>query len=402
MASATVIIIGGGVIGLSTAYQLARKKFGRVILLEKGVVGDGSSSRAGGIITGHLWSETGVLARKISLALYRELSDDLPGYRFGDVGCLNLFDPASWLERLPLLPLYDRLGAPYEILDAAEIHLRWPELTPAESDIGLFDPLGGYSEPEEYIPALAQRCRQLGVEIREGQLVTGFAQRNGRISGVTTAEGTIEGDAVVCTVHTWTQQVLTQRGWQPPFKAFVHQRYVSTPLSADSQAAINIPAINANPYNGYIRPARGHRLLAGAETAKREEFRTPSLDFQMTALSAPAFVQTKLAADITPLVPALGRTHWETEKVGLIAFALDGEPLLGPLRELPGIYLGCAFHSGGFAYNPAAGLLLAEFVADGQTQIDLSAFSPDRFAPGEVNDYLATTVTQESAVRRRH
>ena len=402
MASATTIVIGGGVIGLSTAYQLARKKPGKVILLEKGQVGDGSSSRAGGIITGHLWSETGVLARKISLALYRELSDDLLGYRFGDVGCLNLFDSASWRERLPLLPLYDRLNVPYEILNAAEMHNRWHELTPAEGDIGLFDPLGGYSEPEEYIPALAQRCRQLGVEIREGQQVTGFVLRNGRLTGVTTANETIEGDAVVCTVHTWMQQLLTQLGWQPPFKAFVHQRYLSTPLTGDSSAAINIPAINANPYNGYIRPARGHRLLAGAETAHRQEFRTPSPDFQMSALSAPAFVKSKLAADITPLVPALGRTQWETEKVGLIAFALDGEPLLGPLAQLPGLYIGCAFHSGGFAYNPVAGLLLAELVVDGQTQIDIRAFSPDRFAPDEVADYLATTVTQESAVRRRH
>jgi 4-methylaminobutanoate oxidase (formaldehyde-forming) len=402
MASATAIIIGGGVIGLSTAYHLARKGVGNVILLEKGPVGDGSSSRAGGIITGLLWSETGVLARKISLALYRELSEDLPGYRFGDVGCLNLFDPPSWPERQRLLPLYDRLGAPYEILNAAEMRYRWPELTPAESDIGLFDPLGGYSEPEEYIPALAQRCRQLGVDIREGQRVTGFVQRNGRVIGVTTDAGTLEGDAVVCTVHTWTQQLLTQLGWPAPFKAFVHQRYVSTPLSADTSASIKMPAINANPYNGYIRPARGHRLLAGAETATREEFRTPSPDFHMSELTAPATVQSKLAADITPLVPALGRTRWETEKVGLIAFALDGEPLLGPLAQLPGIYLGCAFHSGGFAYNPAAGLLLAEFVADGRTQIDVSAFSPDRFAPAEVAEYLATTVAQEAAVRRRH
>lgn len=402
MASATAIIIGGGVIGLSTAYQLARKRFGRVILLEKGPVGDGSSSRAGGIITGLLWSETGVLARKLSLALYRELSEELPGYRFGDVGCLNLFDPPSWPERQRLLPLYDRLGAPYEILDAAEMRYRWPVLTPAESDIGLLDPLGGYSEPEEYVPALAQRCRELGVEIREVTQVTGFVQSGGRVAGITTADGTVEGDAFICTVHTWTQHLLTQLGWPPPFKAFVHQRYVSTPLSSDPSAAIRLPAINANPYNGYIRPARGHRLLAGGETGWREEFRTPSPGFQMSALTVPSSVQEKLAADLTPLVPALGRTRWASEKVGLIAFALDGEPLLGPLTQLPGLLVGCAFHSGGFAYNPAAGLLLAEFVADGRTQIDVSAFAPERFAPGEVADYLAATVIQDGAVRRRH
>lgn len=402
MSSATAIIIGGGVIGLSTAYQLARKQFGKIVVLEKDTVGEGSSSRAGGIITGLLWSETGVLARKISLALYRELSEDLPGYRFGNVGCLNLFDPPSWPERQRLLPLYDRLGAPYEILDAAEMRQRWPALHPAETDIGLFDPLGGYSEPEEYVPALAQRCRELGVEIREHQQVTGFVQHNGRVTGVTTTEGMLESDALVCTVHTWTQQVMAQLGWQPPFKAFVHQRYVSTPLSTDPSATIRLPAINANPYNGYIRPARGHRLLAGGETGWREEFRTPSPQFHMSALTVPVGVSEKLATRLTPLVPALEQTHWESEKVGLIAFALDGEPLLGPLPQLLGIYIGCAFHSGGFAYNPAAGLLLAQFVADGRTELDLSAFAPDRFAPAEVTDYLATTVPQDAAVRRRH
>ena len=102
------VVIGGGAIGLNAAYQLARKQAGKVTLLEKGQVGDGSSSRAGGIITGLLWSETGVLARMISLRLYQELSEDLEqyGYRFQNVGCLNLFDPASWPEREELLPLY--------------------------------------------------------------------------------------------------------------------------------------------------------------------------------------------------------------------------------------------------------------------------------------------------------
>src|SRR5919198_632754 len=98
MALATAVIVGGGVIGLSTAYHLARRKFGKVILLDKGPVGDGSSSRAAGIITGLLWSETGVVARKKSLELYRGLSQELDqyGYRFHHVGALNLFDEQSW------------------------------------------------------------------------------------------------------------------------------------------------------------------------------------------------------------------------------------------------------------------------------------------------------------------
>jgi len=402
MNSTTAIIIGGGVIGLSTAYQLARKQFGRIILLEKDTIGAGSSSRAGGIITALLWREAGVLARKISLALYQELSDDLPGYRFHDVGCLNLFETASWPERAALLPLYDRLNAQYEILNAQDIHERWPALTPSPEIIGLHDPLGGYSEPEEYVPALARRVQALGVEIREGAQVTGLIQRNGRIVGVDTLDGEIEGDAIICTAHAWTHNVLENLGLSIPMKAFVHQRYVTKPLAPSMESSVNIPAINADPYGGYIRPESGNRLLAGAETAQRLEHRIESLDFQMDTLTAPAYVQRDLMTDLPPLLPALSQTTWETEKIGLICFSVDGEPILGPVAQHPGLFIGCAFHSGGFAYNPVAGLLLAELVADGKTSIDIADFSPDRFVADVSADYLASTVVQEQAVRRRH
>jgi sarcosine oxidase subunit beta len=398
MNSATAVIVGGGVIGLSTAYHLARKGFGQIILIEKGPVGDGSSSRAAGIITGLLWSETGVLARKVSLARFRELSQELDGYTFQEVGCLNLFDPQSWPGRAALLPLYDRLGAPFEILDADEVRRRWPALRPRDEWIGLLDPLGGYSEPDEYIPALARKCRELGVEIREHQQVTDFVLRGGRIASVATALEPVEADAVVCTVYAWTNILLERVGLRLPVKAFVHQRYVTRPLPAP----LAIPAVNANPLGGYIRPASGGRLLVGVETSEREEYCVPSLDFHMSALAAAPALKDRIMADFTPYAPALACAAWEFERIGLLTFSIDGEPILGPIRQIPGFYTGVAFHSGGFAYNPAVGLLLAELVADGRTSIDVSAFSPDRFDQREVAEYLAMTIPQSQAVRRRH
>jgi len=194
MAEPTTVIIGAGVTGLSTAYHLAlKRRGGRIVVLDKGPVGDGSSSRAAAIITGLLWSETGVLARKLALRRYRELSKELDGYRFHDVGCVNLFDRASWPERQRLLPLYDRCGAPYEVLDAAEIRRRWPDLSPPDDFLGLYDPLGGYSEPDEYVPALAAKCRDLGVEIREREKLTAVMvdEQNGQphANGVWTTSG---------------------------------------------------------------------------------------------------------------------------------------------------------------------------------------------------------------------
>jgi glycine/D-amino acid oxidase-like deaminating enzyme len=396
--TSTTIIIGGGVIGLSTAYHLARKGAGRVILLDKGPVGDGSSSRAAGIITGLLWSETGVRVRKLSLARFRELSEELESYQFQAVGCLNLFDPPTWPERAALLPLYDRLDAPYEILDAGEMRRRWPQLRPRDEWIGLHDPLGGYSEPDDYIPALARACRALGVEIREREQVTDFILRGGRAAGVRTAGGTIEADAVVSTVYSWTNRLFERLGMQLPVKAFVHQRYVTAPLATPP----GIPAVNANPLGGYIRPASGGRMLLGVETAERAEFVVPSIDFQMSTIAPPPGLREQAVADFTPYAPALADATWEIERAGLLTFSMDGEPIMGPVGQIPGFYTGLAFHSGGFAYNPAAGQLLAEFVADGRTSIDVSAFSPDRFDPAETAAYLAANVPQSAAVRRRH
>lgn len=395
-----IVIVGGGVIGLSAAYHLAKLGEANVVLLEKQAVGDGSSSRAGGIITGHLWTETGVEARKISLRLYRELSEELNayGYQYQAVGCLNLFSPTDWPERSALLPLYETCDVPYEIIDAREIRYRWPELAPEDDAIGLYDPLGGYSEPDEYVPALAQRCRDLGVDIREGRTVTGFQKEGDRVTGVSAGGELIAADLVICTLHSWTNRLLAEIGKQMPIKSFVHQRYLTEQLP---QAA-RLPAVNANPYEAYLRPASGNRVLVGGETADRPELGTPSLDYRMGQLSAPSGFSAGLRDKVKPLLPLLERHAFVNEKVGLISFTMDGEPILGPVSELPGLLVGASFHSGGFGYNPVAGLLLAELATQGKTELDIAAFSPARFDTVATNGYLEMSLQQKDAFSRRH
>ncbi|MEJ1972443.1 MAG: FAD-binding oxidoreductase [Lacunisphaera sp.] len=399
MSTSTTVIIGGGVIGLSTAYHLARRGHGRIILLEKGLLGDGSSSRAAGISTGLLWSEAGVNARKVSLGLFRELSRELPGYHFHDErGCLNLFSPALWPDREKLLPLYDRLAAPYRILSAREIRDKWPALNPPDDFRGLHDPCGGYSEPPDYIRALALRVRELGVEIREQTKVTGFLTKGSGVCGVQTTQEAIGADAVVSTVYAWTLPVLRSLGVRLPVKHFVHQRYVTIP----QESTCAFPPVNADPYGGYVRPAFGNRILLGVETAARDEWKVNSTDFVMTELATPDILRVTAAERMSEFLPALRTAKWEFERVGLISFSMDGEPILGPVSAVPGLFVGAAFHSGGFSYNPVAGLLLAEFVRQQRTSVDVAAFSPDRFVADQVDNYLATTVPQERAVRRRH
>lgn len=396
-----VVVLGGGVIGLSTAYQLARKNAGQVVLLEKGQVGDGSSSRAAGITTGLLWTDTGVRVRQIGLSIFEELSDELDGYTYhNEHGCINVFTPSQWAEREKLLPIYDRLRVPYDILTGPEIRERWPALNSPDDFTGLHDARGGYSEPEEYLVALARRVRELGVEIREGEQALEFLTEKGRVTGVRTRTGRYEADAVVSTVHVWSLPLLNGVKLRVPIKSFVHQRYVTTPLAEPFIA----PPVNVDPFEAYVRPAHGGRILMGCETPGREEHRVTSIDFEMTDLSTPTTVRDESLARVQDFVPALAGARWEDERVGLLSFSADGEPIMGPVSQWPGLFVGASFHSGGFSYNTAAGLLLAEYVVDGKTSTDVSAFSPDRFIghEEETERYLAETVTQAHAVHRRH
>jgi sarcosine oxidase, subunit beta len=394
-----VVVIGGGVTGFSTAYHLALLGAKDVTLLEQDDVGAGSSSRAAGITTGLLWTETGIRVRRLALRRLRELSRELPGYCFhNERGCLNLIADDAWPAREKFLPLYDALHAPYQLLDSAEIRRRWPEVRAPKHCTGLHDPLGGYSEPDEYLPALARAARARGVRVVTGTQARSIAVSGSRVKGVITVTGTVEADVVIAATYAWMLPLLASIGISIPLKTFVHQRYLSQPLDAP----MAIPPINADPYGGYVRPAAGNRLLLGVETPHREDHRVAKLDFRMTSLTAPPGTVQSAATKFKELIPAIASLRWESERVGLLSFSLDGEPVVGPVSGMSGLFLANCFHSGGFSYSPAIGLLLAEWVTEGEPSIDLTAFSPDRFDRSEVEQFLAVPATQQSIFRRRH
>lgn len=396
------IVVGAGAVGLNTAYRLAEKRFGQVILIDKGPVGDGASSRAAGIVNHLVWNRVGVQVRRYGRELYKQLSEDLNGYQFRRSGVCNIFsatEKTAWPQRKELLQLYDELGAPYEILEPADMRARWPLLTPPDDTIGLLDPVGGYSEPHEMLPALAEACCRLGVDCREHVQLTDFLQSNGRICGVQTTMGPIEADVVITTCHVWTLVVLERLGIRLPMKNFVHQRFLTTPLPEP----FVLPAIGAFAFNeSYARPAFGNRLLVGVSTMQRREFPVRSAGFHMSTLAAPDQVLDQRRSELVPLLPLVKSATWEDQKIGLICYSADYEPIVGPLGRCPGLFVCAAFHSSGFALSPVLGQLTAEYVADGKPSIDISIYSPDRFESSATDKFLATTYSQRDMVSRRH
>ena len=394
----SVVVIGAGVTGLSTAFHLVEKGVERVVVVDKGSVGGGSSLQAGGIITMLLGTETEVRARAISLDLFERFSRILDGYQFHQVGCLNLVTEDVSSEAAAIRDMWRRLGGRFEVLRGGEISERFPDLAAVETDIGVLDLRSGYSEPHRYVPALRAKLEDMGVEIRENEPVAGFDIHGGRLRGVVTDQGTIETDAAVSSVNAWTNHVLSLVGFRVPYKNFVHERFVTKPFPEPPR----LPAVNDHVLNGYVRPTDDNRLLLGTSVDGLGAYEMRGADFDVSELEPHPDALPFLKEHLVRRAPMLEGAEWDYHTVGLISLAYDVKPVIGPVPGVDGLYVGAHFHSGGFAYNPVSGLLIAEHVVDGETSIDSEMYSPARFGTVDTDAFLAAPMMHDDMGRVRH
>jgi glycine/D-amino acid oxidase-like deaminating enzyme len=394
----SVVVIGAGVTGLSTAFHLVEKGVERVVVIDKGAVGGGSSLQSGGIITMLLGRETPIRARAVSLDLFERFSRILDGYEFHQVGCLNLFTKDVMAQNAWLRQLWSRLGGRFEVLHGREITERFPDLQADDGDYGVLDLRSGYSEPHRYVPALKARLQEMGVEFREHDAVIGFDIRNDRLVGVETKSATLEADAAVCAVNAWANHVLSFAGFQIPYKNFVHERFVTKPFPETPR----LPAVNDHILNGYVRPTDDNRLLLGSGDHDSPAHEMHGPDFEVGDLEPDPRALPFLKEQFVKRTPLLEGAEWDYHTVGLVSLAYDVNPVIGPVPGVDGLYVGTNFHSGGFAYNPVSGLLLAEHMVDGGTRFDTTAYSPSRFDGFDTEAFLSEPIMHSAMGRVRH
>ena len=395
-ASQTVIIVGAGIAGLSTSFHLADKGVRKILLLDKGRVGDGSSSRSGAINTMMMATEGASRARGITFDIFERFDKILENYDFHQVGCLNLLDPEQFERSRQLHPMHRRAGARFLVLRRREIEERFPDLRIGDDEHGVLDLRGGYSEPDRYLPALSAKVRDMGVEIREGVTVEDFLVEGGRVTGVRTREsGELRADSVVCTVNAWANSLMAEAGQPLAVRNFVHERWVTMPLGHSPR----LPATNDDAKGVYYRPTEDDRVLLGTGAHEAVQIERPGPDFRLTELVPDPRSLPFIQEAVRDRLPLIQGVEIDYHRVGLVSYALDFLPNIGPVKALPGLYLAVTFNSGGFGYHPVAGFLLAEYMVDGQTSIDASEFSPDRFLDFDTEGYLAGTVTHGQMIQ---
>ncbi len=369
--TADVVIIGGGVNGLSTAYHLAERGCTDVVVLEKE---EALATQATGLSAGGIRQQfsTAVNIRMAQYSVrmlehFEEITGSDPAFK--QVGYLFLLSQPANVELFRRSVVLQReLGVPTEWLLPGEIKARWPHLAVDDLLAATFHDRDGYADPYGVANGFAAVARRLGVRIFLQTEVTDIVMEGDAVRGVVTNQGEISTPAVVNTAGPWAHVVGQMAGVDLPAHPYRRQVFITAPFPRLPRTT---PMTIDFAYNWYFRP-EGEGLLTGmSDLAEPPSFNmTVDWDFMVQVIEhgvrrVPLFEEAQVIRG------------W----AGLYSVTPDDQPVMGAVPGVPGLYCAVGFSGHGFMLSPATGLTLAECVLDGGPQtFDIAEFSLERFS----------------------
>ncbi len=377
---AQFVVIGGGIIGCSTAYHLARDHKADVILIEQGKLTSGSTWHAAGLV-GQLRSSASITqVLKYSVDLYRRLKDETgldTGWKM--TGCLRLAtNEDRWTEYRRLATTAGSFGMDMELVSPEEVKRMWPLMNVDDLIGASWLPTDGQASPSDITQSLAKGARMHGAKIFEGVTVTGFEMDGNRIVAVQTTDGVVRCDTVVNCGGQWARQIGAMAGINVPLQPVKHQYIITEKidgLSPDS-ATIRDPDRFT-----YFKEEVGGLVMGGYE-------QNP---IAWTTGDVPGDFEFKLFDDdwehfeqhltqAIARVPALETAGVKQMINGPESFTPDGNFILGAAPECANMYVGAGFNAFGIASGGGAGWVLAEWAVSGEAPMDLWVVDIRRFS----------------------
>ena len=377
---AQVIVIGGGIIGCSTAYHLARDHKADVLLLEQGKITSGSTWHAAGLV-GQLRSSASITkVLKYSVDLYKGLAAETgldTGWKM--TGCLRLAtNPDRWTEFKRLATTARSFGMEMELISPAEVKRMWPLMDVSDLIGASWLPTDGQASPSDITQSLAKGARMHGARIVEGVEVTGFVMEGRRITHVQTTQGDIACDKVVNCGGMWARQLGAMAGVSVPLHPVKHQYIITDKIKGLSPDA---PTLRDPDRRTYFKEEVGGLVMGGYEPdpqgwvtgdiPRNWEFRLFGDDYDHFG----QHMEQAIAR-----VPALERVGVKQMINGAESFTPDGNFILGPAPECANMFVGAGFNAFGIASGGGAGWVLAEWVMRGEAPLDLWAVDIRRFS----------------------
>ena len=371
----TVIVVGGGIAGVSCAYHLAKAGVRDVVLVEKGELTSGSTHHAAGLVTQFNPSPTMMRFRRYSVELYRELGV------FEAVGSLRIASsPESLVELRRGVSRAHGIGLDAELVGPEEARALLPEATADALYGAVWMPGDGYVDPHIATHAVASAARELGAEIRLHTRVIGIELGPRReVRAVVTDHGRIETETVVNAAGMWAPQVAAMAG------AFVcsipvYHQHIALRAVEGHEWDRETPCFRDTDNLVYGKAESGGVLFGGYEAnpVSRWEDGVP---WEHGARALPADHER-----FAPLMAGAVRRFPHLDEAGVVALVChpdamtpDGNPLLGPMPGVPGFWMAAGLSLNGFGGAGGLGKALAELVAGGEAEVDVQPYRPWRF-----------------------
>ena len=377
---AQFVVIGGGIIGCSTAYHLARDHKADVILLEQNQLTSGSTWHAAGLV-GQLRSSASITqVLKYSVELYKTLDKETgleTGWKM--TGCLRLAtNQDRWTEYKRLATTAQSFGMEMHLISADEVKKMWPLMDASDLVGASWLPTDGQASPSDITQSLAKGARMHGAKIVEGCRVEGFDIADGRVMAVRTNLGTIACETVVNCGGQWARQIGAMAGVSVPLQPVKHQYIITGKVDG---LAADAATLRDPDRRTYFKEEVGGLVFGGYEpnpipwtTGDVPD----NFEFQLFEDDWDHFEQHMTQA--LARVPALEKTGIKKMINGPESFTPDGNFILGAAPELRNFYVGAGFNAFGIASGGGAGWVLAEWAAKGEAPMDLWVVDIRRFS----------------------
>ncbi len=372
--SAEAVIIGGGIIGVSIAYYLAKKGVAGVVLLEKGMIGEGTTGKCAGGVRTQFSTEINIQFSLISLEIFRRFETEFGvDPDFHPVGYLFLAaQEQQWGALSASAQLMKTVGLDVELLEPNEIRYRWPFLRVDDLLGGSYTEYDGYVGPYEVLQGFAKGARRLGVIFMEGVEVTGIHMKTGRVQAVEISTGErVCTPVVVNAAGPYAARVAAMVGLDLLVRPLRRQLFFTDVFE---KLPSLFPMMIDVEHSWYMRREGKGLLLAGP--VDTESSFNEAVDFR---------AQEWTAARSIHRVPVLESARIARGLAGLYAISPDHHAILGPFPEIKGFICANGFSGHGFQHSPAVGMLTAELIAEGQAKtLDIHPLRPQRFREGDL------------------
>jgi dimethylglycine dehydrogenase len=402
-AAAQAVIIGGGVVGASVLYHLAKIGWSDVVLLEKSELTSGSTWHAAGGM--HTFNGEANISRlqKYTIDLYREI-EALSGQSCGlhSNGGLMLAATAGELDSLRLICSRARyLGMETEMISLAQALEFNPLIDPSHFIGALWRADGGHCDPSGTTQAYVKAARALGASVERFTRVTSLTQRRDHSWDVVTDKGSVHAEHVVNCAGLWAREVGHMVGIELPVLAMEHHYLITEDLPELAGRAQEI--VNTTDYSGelYMRQERGGALLGTYEPhgVVWSPLKTPD-DFAMQLLPEDFERLAPYFEVGFRHFPALGRVGIRKAVNGPFTFAPDGNPLVGPVRGVRNYWVACAVMAG-FSQGGGIGLVLSRWMKENDPGQDILSMDIARFGAFATPKYTSIKVPENYARRFR-